>query len=90
MKLELHKEKSKILFLSNGIDFVGFRNFYYFNIPRKRNIRNMLSKIKNYKDGKLNKDKILESFQGWNAYAKWANSLKIRRKIVKEIYAKNK
>ena len=50
----------------------------------------MLSKIKNYKDGKLNKDKMLESFQGWNAYAKPANSLKIRRKIVKEIYAKNK
>jgi len=29
LKLELHQEKSRILPLSRGIDFVGFRNFYY-------------------------------------------------------------
>ena len=50
----------------------------------------MLSKVKNYKDGKLNKEKLLESFQGWNAYAKWADTFEIRRNVVKEIYAKNK
>ena len=29
LKLELHPQKSKIISLSRGIDFVGFRNFYY-------------------------------------------------------------
>ncbi len=86
LKLQLHPEKSKIISLSNGVDFVGFRNFYYFNIPRKRNIRKMLSKIKKYKNGKLGKEKILESFQGWNAYAKWSDSLELRRKVAREIY----
>ena len=87
LKLELHPQKSKITQLSRGIDFIGFRNFYYFRLLRKRNIRKMVAKIADYKNGKISKDKILESFQGWNAYAKWANSLKVRRKIVQKIYS---
>ncbi|MEX2017407.1 MAG: hypothetical protein WD876_02955 [Candidatus Pacearchaeota archaeon] len=86
MKLELHKDKSKIIFLSKGIDFIGFRNFYHFKIPRKRNINNIYSKIKKYKNGEISKERLLETFQGWNAYAKWANSFELRRKVVKEIY----
>ena len=39
LKIELHKDKSKTISLSKGIDFVGFRNFYYFRLLRKRNIR---------------------------------------------------
>ncbi len=41
LKLELHPEKSYISSLSRGIDFVGFRNFYYFRLLRKRNIKNI-------------------------------------------------
>ena len=36
----------------------------------------MLSKINMYKKEEISKEKILETFQGWNAYAKWANSYK--------------
>ena len=39
---------------------------------------------------KFDKNKMIEIFQGWNAYAKWANSLELRRKIVKQLYAENK
>ena len=87
LQIELHPDKSKIIFLSHGIDFVGFRNFYYFKILRKRNIRKILLKIKKYKEGELEKNKILEAFQGWNAYAKWADSLELRRKIARNIYS---
>jgi len=88
LKLELHPEKSKIIPLSRGIDFVGFRNFYYFKLLRKRNLKKILVKIKQYKKGEISHEKILEIFQGWNAYAKWANSLELRRSVVQEIYAK--
>ena len=87
MKLGLHKEKSKVISLSQGIDFIGFRNFYYFKLLRKRNIKNMFFKIKRYKSGKINKGKMLESFQGWNAYAKWADTLELRKNAVKSIYS---
>jgi len=70
LKLELHPEKSKIIPLSRGIDFVGFRNLYYFRLLRKRNIRKMFFIVTGYKAGEISKEKFLESFQGWNAYAK--------------------
>ena len=88
LRLELHPDKSKIISLSKGIDFVGFRNFYNHKLLRRRNIRNMLSKIKKFKSGELSSEQILSSFQGWQAYARWANSLKLRRKVARKINSK--
>jgi len=63
LKLELHKDKSKITSLSNGIDFVGFRNFWNNKLVRKRNIRNMEKKIENYKKDEISKKKCVKSFK---------------------------
>jgi len=41
----------------------------------------MFLKIEEHKQGKLSKEKFLESFQGWNAYAKWANTFNLIKKI---------
>ena len=57
---------------------MGFRNFYYFKLLRKRNIKNMENKIKDFNECLVSKDKILKIFQGWNAYATWANTYKLR------------
>jgi RNA-directed DNA polymerase len=85
LKIELHPDKSKIIPLSRGIDFVGFRNFYYYKLLRKRNIRKIKNKIKQYKEGSISEKEILESYQGWNAYAKWANSYKLRKEMIMRI-----
>jgi retron-type reverse transcriptase len=85
LKLELHPDKSRIISLLKGIDFVGFRNFYYYKLLRNRNIKKMIMKIKSYKEGDIPKEKIIESFQGWQAYAKWANSFKLRKRIIQKI-----
>ncbi len=87
LNIELHPHKSKIISLSSGIDFVGFRNFWRYRLIRKRNIRKMLSFVKEYQQEEISKEKLPESFQGWNAYAKWANSFKLRQGIVKKIYS---
>jgi retron-type reverse transcriptase len=87
LKIELHTQKSQVCPLSRGIDFVGFRNFYYFKLLRKRNIRKMFAKIEEYKRDEISKEKMLESFHGWDAYAKWAESYKLRREIVGKLYA---
>lgn len=86
LRLTLHQDKSKIKPISQGIDFVGFRNFYYFKLMRARNIRKMQRKVQSYAEGETDYRKLMESYQGWQAYAKWANTLKLRRKILKEIY----
>ena len=81
LRPKLHKDKSKIIKLSNGIDFVGFRNFYYFKLLRKRNIKSMERKIKDFHKDLISKNKIFEIFQGWNAYATWGDSYNLRNKI---------
>ncbi len=85
LKLELHPQKSQILLLSRGIDFLGFRNFYYFKLLRKRNIRNIFSKVLKFEERKINYKELMDSFEGWQAYAKWADSLKLRREIAGKI-----
>jgi hypothetical protein len=71
LKIELHKEKSRILALLRGVDFIGFRNFYYFKLLGKMSIRNMFAKIKKYKNGEGNKKKMPESFQAWKLAQAW-------------------
>ena len=86
LKIELHPDKSRIIHLSQGVDFVGFRCFYHYRLLRKRNIRKMQYKVEDFSTSNILYRQIIESFQGWPAYAKWANSIHLRRKIAKEIY----
>ena len=86
LKLELNQQKSKIFSLSRGVDFVGFRIFYYFRLLRKRNIRKMKLRIEIYKSGKISKEKFKEIFQGWCAYSMWANCYELRKDILNKIH----
>jgi len=85
LNLELHPDKSRVINLSKGVDFVGFRNFYNYKLLRKRNIRKMFYIIKRYKNKEISKEKMLETIQGWNSYAKWADNFKLRTEIFKNI-----
>jgi len=85
LKLELHPQKSRIVLLSKGIDFVGFRNFHHHKLLRKRNIRNIRRKNDFYRDRIISFSSIKDSYRGWQAYAKWGNTYKLREQIKKEI-----
>jgi RNA-directed DNA polymerase len=85
LRLELHKDKSCIIPISMGVDFVGFRNFYYCNLLRRRNINNIQRKIKSFNKGEKSYKKLFDSFQGWNAYAKWSNNYKLTKHLIKSI-----
>ena len=85
LKLELHKDKSRIIPLSRGIDFVGFRNYWHYNLLRKRNIRKICLTIESYKNNKISREKISKIFQGWCAYAKWADTFNLKNIILKDL-----
>jgi RNA-directed DNA polymerase len=85
LKLELHKDKSCIIPISNGIDFVGFRNFYYYNLLRKRNIKNMQRKINSFNKKEMSYDKLFDRFQGWRAYAKWSNNYNLTKRLISQM-----
>lgn len=85
LKISLHPDKSKIVPLSKGVDFVGFRNFAHHKLLRKRNIKKMNSKVKEYQEGKKGFSSLKESYKGWRAYAKWANTHNLQERVKEEI-----
>lgn len=46
----------------------------------------MEKKLKSFLIGEMNYKQITDSFQGWQAYVKWSDSIKLRRKVAKELY----
>jgi len=88
LNIQLHPDKSKILRLGNTINFLGFRVFFYHRLLKKSNIRKMKQKLRTlvqeYKLHEIDYDSIYDSLEGWIAYAKNANSYKLRRKIAAE------
>lgn len=85
LQLSLHPQKSRVISLSKGVDFVGFRNFWKHALIRKRNIRTMQKKIELYKKGEVSWTTIYESFKGWQAYAMWANAHKVVQELKLQI-----
>jgi len=85
IKLELHPQKTKIIILSTGINFLGFRIFYYHKLLKKSNLehakRRFFDFIENYDKKEMNYDKLYNSMEGWIAYVKYANTYKLRNKI---------
>lgn len=45
-----------------------------------------MRRINNFKHDKISYLKLMESYQGWQAYVKWSNSLNLRKVILKTIY----
>ena len=86
LKIELHQDKSRIVPLSRGVDFLGFRNFYNYVLLRKRNYKKIIFKIQKYGNGYISAGQLMESFQGWNAYAEWADCYKLRKEVASRIY----
>ena len=88
LKVQLHPDKSKILKSGNSINFLGFRVFYYNKLLKKSNIKKMKRKLKSlaqeYKLHRVDYDSVYDFLEGWTAYAKSANSYKLRRKIASE------
>ena len=89
LKLDLHPEKSKVMALQSGTKFLGFRVFYKYKLLKKSNIRRMKHRINDfiemYMNGLTDKIEILDSIDGWEAYAMHANTYKMRKQMNKKM-----
>lgn len=87
LALELHPNKSKMIPLEQGINFLGFKIFNYHSLIRESNRRNFERKLRElrilYKEGQINREKVVEKLEGWLAFAKHANSYKYRRELLR-------
>ena len=86
LKLQLHKDKSKIFKFGDSITFLGFRVFYYYRLLKKSNLRkmrNMLQILKEkYLKREIDYDSLYDFIEGWIAYAKNANTYNLRKNIL--------
>ena len=87
LKLELHPDKSKIIYLGRGVSFVGFRIFYYYKLLKRFNRKNIQRKLKEcslLKDN-INYNKFYETIQGSFAYMNNANTYRLKRRLIMKI-----
>ena len=87
--LSLHPDKSKIFALEKGANFLGFRIFYYHTLVRKKNINKFERKFyllkKDYEEHLIDREKVIEKFEGWINYISHANTYKYRKHLVREL-----
>lgn len=87
--LELHPEKTKINSADYGVDFLGLKIFPDHKIMKKRNILSFKRKLKalceKYDGGEIMYDQIYDFLEGWIAYAKNADTYKVKKKIIKSV-----
>ncbi len=86
LALELHPDKSKIISMTKGVDFLGFKIFPHYRLLKKRNLlkfkRKLTEKYCLYEQNKIDYGNIYDFMEGWIAYAKHANTYKLRQKIL--------
>jgi retron-type reverse transcriptase len=89
LKIELHPSKSHVLRLNNGINFLGFRIFFYHKLIRKSNLKNFERKFNNMKilfnEEIIGREKVLEALEGWLAYCSYANTYKYRKHLIRNL-----
>ena len=77
-----------MLNLKGGINFLGFRVFYYHKLLKKSNIlknkRKQVILKELFQRSVITFDAVHAKFEGWLAYAKQGNTYNLRRKIIKE------
>ena len=92
-KLELN-EKTAIFPLRNGIDFIGFHTYLtdtgkVVQKLRRDGIKRIRARVKEwrvaYPKGEIGKEKIIERFEAWDAWAAHGDTYKLREKYAKQV-----
>lgn len=85
IKLTLHPKKANIFPVRLGIDFLGYRIFDNHRLIRKSTVKRFLktvkNKIKQYDLEDMNFDKLMESFNSWEAYMSHGNSHQLKNSL---------
>lgn len=89
LQLRLHPDKSKIISINNGVEFLGMRIFLHHKLLKKKNLRKFERKLKmfslSYDRGETDYDQIYEFLEGWCAYAKNADTYNLRSRVMKQV-----
>jgi retron-type reverse transcriptase len=92
MRLTLHPKKANVSPISLGIDCLGYKIFNTYRLVRKSTVMRFLNnakrKIKIYEKQEISFEKLMESFNSWEAYMGHADSFALKNNLY-EGYFKN-
>ena len=85
LKLEMHEKQAGIFPSEMGINFLGYIIYKDYMKARKSTVKRFLRrikvKIKKYSEESLCFEKIMESFNSWNAYMVYGDTYLLRNKL---------
>jgi len=92
LALRLHPDKSKVIPLQRGVEFLGMKIFPYHKLIKKKNLKKFYRKYtllcEDYDEKVATYDEIYDFLEGWLAYAKNANTHKLRKKVLQQVEQK--
>ena len=87
--LELHPQKCRIIPLSRGVDFLGYRIFYHHKLLRRKNLRKIWNRLQERLDEHIRANisawEVLDTLAGWKAYAMHANTQKLQQQMQRHV-----
>lgn len=85
LRLRLHKNKSRVYRVADGVDFLGYRIFPDYLWVRKTIVKRYRRKLKTlsikYKNGHIELDRVNASVQSWIGHVRHANSYRLREEL---------
>lgn len=88
LKIGLHPEKSGIFPINQGITMLGYRVFYKYRLLKRSNAKRIWKRLDRFRQkcdrGEMTEEDAVRSLAGWVAYASFANTYNLRRRVVTE------
>jgi retron-type reverse transcriptase len=81
LQLGLHPDKSRIVRVSSGITFLGFRLSLTHRLLKKSNQTRIFTRIQKFADMGLSLQEVLLRIEGWFAYASFARTYKLCKSL---------
>ena len=83
--LSLHPQKTRLTTLDKGVNFLGYKIFYFHKRVKSRNLKNFTERLrmlkKEYSQGLITQEKLTQKIRGWVEYARYADSYNLRKRI---------
>ena len=83
--LSLHPQKTRSTTLDKGINFLGYKIFYFHKRIKSRNLKNFTERLeclkREYSQGLITQEKLTQKIRGWVEYARYADSYKLRERL---------
>ncbi|MDP2973499.1 MAG: reverse transcriptase/maturase family protein, partial [Candidatus Diapherotrites archaeon] len=90
IKLEFNPKKANVFPVHMGVDFLGYRLFAFHRLIRKSTVKRFLrgikAKIKKCIAGKIRFEKLLESFNSWEAYLGHGNGFALKKSLYRSCF----